>query len=310
MIADFHFLRPWWLVSLLPLLLLGWQLARQNSRLQAWSAVCDSHLLAHLIKSNGTSKRRSSILLLLIIGILLIISLAGPSWSRLPVPAFQAIQPRVIVLDMSEDMLDNDLTPDRLTRAKFKLHDLFTQAETGQLGLIVFTSEPFVVSPLTEDAKTIDALLSSLTPEIMPIGGQQLSSALEESAQLIRQAGFNEGQLLLLTASPPNADSVSVAKKLATQGIATSVMPMVADQALMPLFKPLATAGQGTVLSITDTPTELAQWLRTTNKKQQFTQSEYKNIPVWRDEGRWFLLPALFLLLPLFRRGWLQRIDS
>ncbi|MGQ3889203.1 vWA domain-containing protein [Legionella sp. CNM-1927-20] len=310
MIADFHFLRPWWLIALLPLILLIWQLTRQNPRLESWSAICDRHLLEQLIQSKEVGKRYSSLLLLLGTGIFLIISLAGPSWVRLPVPTFQAIQPRVIILDMSESMLNTDLTPDRLTRAKFKLHDLFNQTDTGQLGLVVFTSQPFVVSPLTEDAKTIDALLPSLTPDIMPIGGQQLNDALKESARLIKQAGFTEGQLLVLTGTPPDTQASDVAKKLADQGITTSIMPIVANESLSPLFKSFARAGRGIILSLNDTPRDLEQWLATANKNQQFTQNEYKDTPVWRDEGRWFLLPALLLLLPLFRRGWLQRIDS
>ncbi|WP_419419665.1 vWA domain-containing protein [Legionella sp. D16C41] len=309
MITEFHFLRPWWLIALLPLTLLYWQLLRQNPRLQSWGAVCDSHLLNHLIKSQEVGKRYRSLLFLLCAGILLIISLAGPSWSRLPVPAFQAIQPRVIILDMSENMLDSDLKPDRLSRAKFILHDLLTQTNVGQLGLIVFTGQPFVVSPLTDDAKTIDSLLPSLTPEIMPIGGQKLSDALDEGAKLIKQAGFNEGQLLVLTATPPSNEANNIAKKLAAQGIVTSIVPMIAKDALSPLFSSLAKSGKGEVLTLSN-GSQLRQWLAKSNKKQRFTQSEYKDVPIWRDEGRWFLLPALLLLLPVFRRGWLQRVDS
>ncbi|STX52839.1 TPR (repeat) domain protein [Legionella busanensis] len=310
MIADFHFLRPWWLIALLPLILLIWQLTRQNPRLESWSAICDKHLLDQLIQSKEVGKRYSSLLLLLGIGIFLIISLAGPSWVRLPVPTFQAIQPRVIILDVSESMLNKDLPPDRLTRAKFKLHDLFTQSNTGQLGLIVFTGQPFVVSPLTEDAKTIDALLPSLTPDIMPIDGQQLSDALEEGARLIKQAGFTEGQLLVLTGTPPDAQASDTSRKLAAEGITTSIMPIVTNESLSPLFDSFVKAGQGIVLSLNNTSKDLKQWLTTANKNPHFVQNEYKDIPIWRDEGRWFLLPALVLLLPLFRRGWLQRIDT
>lgn len=50
MIADFHFLRPWWLLMILPLFGLIWILWQQKPKLHAWSEVCDSHLLNHLLQ--------------------------------------------------------------------------------------------------------------------------------------------------------------------------------------------------------------------------------------------------------------------
>src|SRR5262249_40593683 len=162
---------PWWLLAALPLLGLLWSLWRQSPRVLAWAAVCDRHLLEYLMQSKGQGRRHLALLSLFISGLCMCISLAGPTWSRLPVPLFKQIQPRVLVLDMSNAMLENDLTPDRLTRAKFKLHDLFKRRDIGQFGLVVYTGEPFVVSPLTDDARTIDSLLSSLSPDIMPVEG-------------------------------------------------------------------------------------------------------------------------------------------
>ena len=310
MIGDFHFLRPWCLLFLLPLVALLWSLWKKNPRLQSWNAVCDAHLLKHLTQSTGGSKRHGALLLLFVSGLLMCIGLAGPTWVRLPVPSYRVIQPRVLVLDMSDNMLERDVSPDRLTRAKFKLHDLFSRRDGGQFGLVVFTGEPFVVSPLTEDGNTIDSLLETLTPDIMPVGGQQLDKALKEAGSLISQAGFSTGQILVLTASPPDSAAIDMAAKLHSNGIDTSIMPIIADKTMSSVFKPLATAGHGMLLPFADTSNDLEQWLTATNDTRQLTRSELNDIPSWRDEGRWFILPALICLLPVFRRGWLQRIDS
>jgi Ca-activated chloride channel homolog len=310
MINSFHFLRPWWFLGLIPLVLLIVRLWRQNSQLHAWSVICDSHLLAQLIQNRGTTKRRGALVLFFISSLLMIISLAGPAWSRLPVPAYHQIQPRVLILDMSDSMLVRDLTPDRLSRAKFKLYDLLSQKEAGQFGLVVYTGEPFVVSPLTEDSNTITSLLQALTPDIMPVSGHQLDKALEQAAQLIKQAGYTRGQLLVLTGTPPDSAALNTAEKFADKGIFTSVMPIVAEQTLTSLFQPLAKAGKGELLLVSNTPENLIKWLKVSNDNQQFVRSQQNDIPLWRDEGRWFLLPALILLLPVFWRGWLQRVDS
>jgi len=308
--ADFHFLRPYWLIALLPLIGLFWRLWRQRALSQAWSAVCDAHLLAHLLRGQGESRRHLAVLCLFLSALFAILALSGPVWSRLPVPTWDVKQPTVVLLDLSDSMMANDVTPNRLTRAKFVLHDLFSGTHAGQFGLVVFTSQPFVVSPLTEDGKTIDALLQTLSPEIMPVSGRELSTALEQGANLIRQAGFNQGKLLVLTATPPDAKADAMAKKLSGQSIDTSVMPIMADQSMAAMFQPLAKAGRGSVLPFPDNDNELVNWLQSSNNRPQLARSEQNDVPVWRDEGRWFLLPALLFLLPVFRRGWLLRMDS
>lgn len=305
--TEFHFIRPLWLLMLVPLLVLLGFMFRKTASLTAWSKVCDEHLLPYLIQTNGHGRQRYSYALLLASAVMMIISLAGPTWSRFPVPTYQRIQPRVVILDMSDAMMVNDLRPDRLSRAKFKLHDLFQHQDVGQFGLVVYTGEPFVVSPLTDDGQTIDALLSALTPDIMPVDGQKLSTALEQAGELITEAGFQGGQLLVLTAATPSREAMVMAKKLASQGVYTSVMPILsAGVSHSPLFKELSTVGQGELIPFSDTSQDLEQWLLATRLNQQYVASLENDIPVWLDEGRWFLIPALVLLLPVFRRGWLS----
>ena len=205
-------------------------------------------------------------------------------------------------------MRANDLQPSRLTRAKFKLHDAFTSQTDGQSALIAYTGEPFIVSPLTEDAKTIDALLEPLTPEIMPVQGNNLAEALQQAGQLITQAGFQQGQILVLTAQPPSNEAIAASKALAKTDIDTSILP-IAKNATNPAYDKLARAGSGEVISI-NRPEELKQWLQHSRLQVKYKLNAGDAIPVWRDDGRWFLIPALLFLLPVFRQGWLQRIDA
>ena len=237
----------------------------------------------------------------------MILSIAGPVWYKLPISTYKPMQPRVLVLDMSDNMMAGDLSPNRLSRAKFKLRDLFEHKDIGQFGLIAFTGEPFIVSPLTDDGHTISPLLSSLTPDIMPVNGQNLESAMEEASQLINQAGYSQGQILVLTADSPSSAAIDLAKKLTQSGISSSIMPIKADKNLNPLYQRFADAGEGQLVKYTSDSSDLEQWIAASANKQ-FALSKDEDIPIWRDEGRWFLIPALLLLLPVFRRGWLQRI--
>lgn len=209
---------------------------------------------------------------------------------------------------MSDTMLTKDLSPDRLTRAKFKLHDLLAQKDVGQFALVVYTGEPFVVSPLTDDGQTIASLLSTLTPDIMPVTGQKLDSALIEASKLITQAGYQQGQILVLTANTPSAEAMETAKQLAGKGISSSIMPVKADTNLNPLYQRFANSGKGLLIPYSADSSDLEQWINASRNIKNFELNDEDDVPIWRDEGRWFLIPALLLLLPLFQRGWLQRV--
>lgn len=310
MLTDFMFIRPYWLLALLPLFLIAWQVKRNKANESAWSDVCDAHLLSCLLDVKSQPKQKLPLLLLFISALLMIISLSGPSWSHFKVPSYHPIQPRVVLLDVSDAMLEKDLQPNRLSRAKFKLHDLFTKPEAGQFGLIVYTGEPFVVSPLTEDSRTIDALLSMISPDIMPVRGSQLDSAMIEAQTLITQAGFKQGNILVLTSKTPTSADIDTAKTLSHHGIDTSIMPVLnQNTALNPLFQRFANAGNGQLIPITTKINDINLWIKNTKTHRQFQANTNSDIQVRRDQGRLFIIPVLLLLLPLFRRGWLQRFS-
>ncbi len=308
--ANIHFLRPYWLFACIPLILFGYTLLKQKTVIAAWQPICDSHLLDHLLKKQGPSRHIGPIILLISSALMMILALAGPTWSKISLPTYQQIQPRVILLDLSENMLLRDLPPDRLTRAKFKLHDILQRSDMGQFGLIVYTGEPFVVSPLTDDGQTIDTLLSSIQPNIMPLGGNRLELALDEAQALIKDSGSTSGELLVLTAQIPSTPAVETAQLLARKEIYTSVMPLLSDKGAIPLFEPFAKAGQGMVIPIQNNNSDIEAWFKSSQTKRAYQANDMKDIPLWHDEGRWFLLVALLLLLPVFWRDWLLRINT
>ncbi|MFY7697566.1 MAG: vWA domain-containing protein [Legionella sp.] len=308
MISEFHFLRPLWLFAFIPLGILARLLFKQALDSSVWQAICDPHLLPHLIHRRGQRYRNLACLLLVISAGLIIFSLAGPTWSRWPAPAFKQIQPRVIVLDLSTAMLDHELSPNRLERAKFKLHDLFVRKNIGQIGLVVYSGEPFVVSPLTDDAQTIDALLASLTTDIMPVDGYNLTMALKEGQKLIKQAGFHQGDILVVSSQQPSPDAIVEAASLADDNIYSSILFVSAKTVLSQTINDFAKAGQGIALSLSSRSDDIDQWLALHKMTKQLTSNRHNQVEIWQDQGRWFALLALIILWPVFWRGWLDRI--
>ena len=152
-----------------------------------------------------------------------ILALAGPSWVKLPDASFTARDARVIVLDLSSSMLAQDLKPDRLTQARYRLADLLNNTTEGQTGMVAFAGDAFVVSPLTSDTNTIANLLPALRPDIIPVMGSRADRALELAATLLERAGIGSGEVLLVTDSADDR-AASTARKLREEGILVSVL--------------------------------------------------------------------------------------
>lgn len=197
--AEFHFLRPGWLLAFIPLALLLCWLARRARAGGAWEGVCDVALLPHILAAGRGRAGRAPLFLLGLGAALGIIALAGPAWERLPRPVFERQAALVIALDLSYSMYAQDIQPSRLERARFKIADLLALRQEGQTALLVYAGGPFTVAPLTSDSNTIKAQLAALSPEIMPAPGSEAGPAIDAAMALMAQGGHGAGHILLVT---------------------------------------------------------------------------------------------------------------
>ena len=331
--SSFHFLRPEWLLALLPLLgLLIW-LWRRQLRSRSWQAVCDPELLPHLLL--GRSQRRASWpLWMLSVGLLLtVLALAGPVWHKQPQPLFRQQSALVVMLDLSNSMTAADLKPSRLERAKLKIEDLLRQRREGQTALIAFAGDAFVVTPLTDDVETITSLLDTLSPGLMPVQGSEPQRAIELAMNLLQQAGLKQGRLLLIT-DEDRPERVTYAAEdlrkagfeLEVLGVGTTagapiplngggflkdnhgnmVLPKLDDAGL----RELATVGGGNYRRLSIDDSDLRGLLSEVDQHRldEAQQTTGKSGVRWREEGVWLLWPLALLASFAFRRGWLTLI--
>lgn len=195
---TFHFLRPWWLLTLIPLVYLWPAWRKQWARTHTLKGLVAPHLLAVLVEP---SKKQGKTFVWLAAACWVIASLAaaGPSWLRVQMPTYSLDYGRVILMDASLSTRANDVQPNRFEQLKFKAHDLLTQVSDGQTGLIAYAGDAFVVSPLTQDPGTIVHMLSALSPEIMPEHGHHPLMAFQQAQQLLSQAGYQKADIIWLT---------------------------------------------------------------------------------------------------------------
>jgi Ca-activated chloride channel family protein len=327
---SFHFIRPLWLLALLPVVALIWLWMRRTSGESVWRKVVDSHLLPHLLSVSPVKQGYSATVLLGTGWFITVLALAGPTWSRIPQPVYRADISRVLVLDLSQSMDAPDLKPSRLTRAKHKILDFLEQNREGQVGLIVYAAEPYVVSPLTEDGDTIAAMVPTLKTDLMPVQGSRLSAALQKAGQILAQAGVPHGEIIIITDEVRDQAAIEAARILHENGRKISVLgvgttegapiPMknggfMKDSSgaiVIPRFDPaqleqLASAGGGAYHQLTVDDRDLKAVLTASASKRIDTAVEksQRTTDVWREEGPWLLVVLLPLAALAFRRGWL-----
>ncbi|MGI2058613.1 VWA domain-containing protein [Shewanella baltica] len=195
---SLHFIRPEWLLALLPLALVLLSLWRQHESHSAWNRYIAPHL-AKILVTQGSKKSRRPLHLLAFTWLIATFALAGPAVNKQSLPVFAAEQGRVLVMDMSVSMFATDLAPNRLTQAKFRATDLLRNLKEGETGLVAFAGDAFTISPLTRDTGTLLNLLPTLSPEIMPVRGSNLAAGLTQAKTLLAQGGHIRGDIILMT---------------------------------------------------------------------------------------------------------------
>ena len=171
-------------------------------------------------------------------------------------------------------------------------------AQNTQMGLVVFTGEAFVASPLSQDANTLNGMLDELHPQMMPISGSDMGQGLSQGLALLKQGGVTHGNLLLITASDPTADSWTEAQNIAQAGSHLQVLAMLepnqTTQSTITKLQELAKLGNGSFYLFTPDSTDIQNILRNNNKKQAIKDEKVENAYLWQDAGPWFCL----LLIP------------
>ncbi len=326
-LALFHFIRPYWLLAFIPVLLITGLILRRKLQRGNWMNVCDEALLPYILQQKPVKQNRLPVSINVITSILVIIALAGPTWERVPSPAFRNDSGLVIALDLSRSMEAGDIKPTRLIRARYKIEDILKQRKDGQTALLVYAGDAFTVTPLTNDNATIASQLEALTPEIMPSAGNNTVLAVEKAVELLKQGGLRNGQVLLVT-DGVNADEISaVLKKLEEYQLSvlavgteagapiseadggflkdesgTIVMPKLPVSDL----QKLASDGHGIYQEISDNDSDIKNLLAVVDKSvQKAVDNNQDNLLLekWDEKGVWLLLLVLPLAALSFRRG-------
>ena len=131
-------------------------------------------------------------------------------------------------LDVSESMLAEDLTPNRLEAAKSYIHDFLAQMQGDRAGIIIFSGKPFVQAPLTFDYEVLQAYVSeisvqSINQRMSLLGGTAVGDSILEAKRRLPKSedGTRTRVLVIVTDGDSNVglDPIIGARLARQEGI-------------------------------------------------------------------------------------------
>jgi Ca-activated chloride channel homolog len=318
---DFTFIRPAVLWLLIPALALFF-IAFIKHKKQSADNLIAPHL-APFIMNESNTKASQPLWLVAVFCCLAIIFSAGPSFEEKQVPVFQSKSARVIVMDMSYSMYSTDIAPNRLMQSRFKALDMIELFKEGDTALVAYAGSAFTISPLTNDATTLTNLIPSLSPDIMPDKGSNVLAGLDMAKELLTQAGYIDGDIILVTDGIDQEEQIDITSftsnssyRLNIYGVGTeqgapiklpeggflkdSYGQIVIPTINISRLKSLATRSGGKFALYQPSSSDIATFAPSANS--ELLKDEKQSHALWRiDAGIYGLLILLPLGLYLFR---------
>ena len=326
---QFHFMQAIWLWGLLgiPLAILIYaKLNRVNSPSHLLERFADSHLLPHLIRKRSLSLNHIGrpLLFWALAWLCGIVAMAGPSWNYSDQQTFKTTENLIVILDLSQSMNARDVQPSRVARARQEIQDLLDLSHGADIGLIAYAAVPHMVTPLTDDVRTIKNLLPDLDTSLITIQGNRLQPALAMAAKMLKAEPSKSNSILVISGGAFQESDFSGLARTAgnaaiyTMGIGTSATAAFSEQGSQPWgetenervsglqrsrLQQLAVAGHGLYVEANYSDSDTRAILDRIDAAKGNAQITPMSVRLWEDRFYIPLLVLLVLVLPLFKRG-------
>ena len=222
MFADPRFL---YLLLLIPVVLPGYAVLRQLRRRRV-KAFGDPALTEALMPSRSRSKGWVRISLWCLAFAFFVLGLARPrTGARLSEHTAKGAE-IIVALDVSNSMLAQDYSPNRLERAKLAISRLTDRLQEDRIGLVIFAGTSFVQLPVTTDYVSAKMFLSSIDTGSIPVQGTAIGDAINLSIKSF-SAQSEKSRVIVVISDGENHedDAVGIAKRINTeQGIQVNVI--------------------------------------------------------------------------------------
>ncbi len=210
------------LIFVIPFFFILYAIYRRGRRKKI-AALGDPAMMDRLMPTRSRYKGWVKITLFSIAWFFFMIGLARPQMGARLKESDRKGAEIMIALDVSNSMLAQDYSPNRLERAKLAISRLVDKLQGDRIGLIVFAGQSFVQLPITTDYVSAKIFLNSINTESVPVQGTALGEAIEtamRSFSVQGQMGENNKAIILITDGENHEDDpVAAAKSAAEEGI-------------------------------------------------------------------------------------------
>jgi Ca-activated chloride channel family protein len=230
----------------------------------------------------------------------------------------------IVCLDVSNSMLAQDLTPNRLERAKYALEKMIDGLEGDRLGLIIFAGEAYVQLPITSDYSAAKLFLSSINTKMVPVQGTNIGAAIGKAIESFgKDEGKNKAIILITDGENHEVDAISAAEEAGKAGIMINTIGIGSESGVpipyvengvvkgyrkdkagqtvvtklnSEILKLLATKGNGVYVQASQSDLGIRAIL---NKVDELEKSKIdtKMFTDYEDQFQWFLALALVLFV-------------
>lgn len=127
----------------------------------------------------------------------------------------------MVCLDVSNSMLAQDLSPNRLERAKIAIENMIDKLQGDRLGIVVFAGEAYVQLPITTDYGTAKLFLESINPKIVPVQGTNIADAINKATESFGKDEGKNKAIVIITDGEQNEedDAVAAAEEAAKKNV-------------------------------------------------------------------------------------------
>ena len=306
-LEHFHFLRPWWALSMLPFAVFARVLRGRLKDRDMFDGIIAPHLLEHLRLDQFQSRWINPTSLGVLVGLLFVIIAMGPSWRQQPSPLSQDESALIVLLDVSSSMKQQDTQPSRLERAKHKVADLLAARPDKRSALVVYAGTAHTVLPLTADQDILTQYLAALEPAMMPRPGKFSEYALPLVDEILRDSTAPASVVLFtdgLGAGSTGAFEEFFAAR-PHQLLVVGVGTQSDKEGLIPLerrsLEKLADATDGHYISLTLDDSDVRNMQRRIDSHYVVVDDDA--LP-WLDSGYPLVFICLAIFLMWFRKGW------
>lgn len=208
-----------WLLLLVPVILLVYAVVcrLRRSRIRAMG---DEDLVRDLMPSWSGAKGWVHIVLFSLAFACFSIGLARPLIGAKLAERETKGAEIMVCLDVSNSMLAQDYSPDRLSRAKLAISRLTDKLQGDRIGLIIFAGSSFVQLPITADYVSAKMFLNNISTESVPVQGTAIGEAIMTAAKSFSIQSEKSRAIIVITDGENHEDdAVDAAKQVAELGI-------------------------------------------------------------------------------------------